>query len=492
MQTNGWNLQHTYTNLPPIFYKNQSPEAAPSPKMVIFNQDLARDLGINPYTPCEKIFSGLVLPPGAKPICQAYAGYQFGHFAMLGDGRAVLLGEQITPGGRRYDIQLKGSGPTPFSRNGDGYAALLPMLREYIVSEAMAHLGIPTTRSLAVALTGKPVYREKTLPGAVLTRVAASHIRVGTFNYAAAFGTEDDTRALADYCIWRHFPWLLESEPQGRYVLFLREIASRQAALIASWQLIGFIHGVMNTDNTSICGETIDYGPCAFMDTYDPDTVFSSIDTAGRYAYKNQPTIGAWNLSRLAEALLPLFHKDKNKAIALAEKEIATYQESYDKHWLAGMRAKLGITNESPDDAALIAELLDLMHKHKLDFTNTFRALSHTAGKAEFPPKTPALPNTSAAAALPKTQDFVNWQEKWRARLGQAGLNQAAEVMDKHNPAVIPRNHRVEEALSAAGHEDFHAMHSLLAALRTPYDESDMYSLPPGPVSCSYKTFCGT
>ena len=479
MHTTGWNLEHTYTNLPKIFFKNQAPEAAPHPKMVIFNHELARDLGLDPASPCEKIFSGTALPPGARPISQAYAGYQFGHFAMLGDGRAVLLGEQITPSGGRYDIQLKGSGPTPFSRGGDGYAALLPMLREYIVSEAMHSLGIPTTRSLAVTVTGRPVYREAALTGAVLTRVAASHIRVGTFNYAAAFGTVEDIRALADYCIWRHFPLLSGAEPQGRYVSLLREVAGRQAALIAGWQLAGFIHGVMNTDNMSVSRETIDYGPCAFMDVYDPDTVFSSIDTAGRYAYKNQPAIGAWNLSRLAEALLPLLHADENKAVELAEKEIETYREAYDKHWLAGMRAKLGITNTNPDDAALIAELLDLMHAHKLDYTSTFRALSHAVKNPEFLSKTPAL---------------TTWQEKWLARLGPAGQKQAPAIMDKHNPAVIPRNHRVEEALAAAGRGDFSVMHNLLEALRKPYEESDIYSRPPmpGPACCSYKTFCGT
>jgi len=477
MENNSWNLEHTYTSLPQIFYKKQKPEGCPHPRMVIYNQNLARDLGLEADMPCEKIFTGLVLPPDAKPICQAYAGYQFGHFTMLGDGRAVLLGEQITPAGRRFDIQLKGSGPTPFSRRGDGYAALLPMLREYIISEAMFFLGIPTTRSLAVVLTGRPVIREEVLPGAVLTRVAGSHIRFGTFDYAFAFGTEDDIRALADYCIWRHFPWIVKEESQSRYLTFFREVAERQAALIASWQLTGFIHGVMNTDNMSICGETIDYGPCAFMDTYDPDTVFSSIDTAGRYAYKNQPAIGAWNLSRLAEALLPLLHEDENKAIELAQSEIRNYQASYDKHWLYGMRVKLGITKENPEDATLIAELLDLMQKHKLDFTNTFRALSHTGNKADIP---------SEAA------DFAAWQAKWRARLGQEGLQHAPAVMDKYNPAIIPRNYHVEAALTAAGQHDYSVMHDLLAALRKPYKESDMFSLPPRRDSCGYKTFCGT
>jgi len=496
MQSNSWNLEDTYTSLPQIFYRYHSPAAALNPQMVIYNHELARDLGLNPNNPCEKIFSGTALPPGAKPICQAYAGYQFGHFAMLGDGRAVLLGEQITPTGNRFDVQLKGAGPTPFSRGGDGYAALLPMLREYIISEAMFHLGIPTTRSLAVTLTGKPVIREKKLSGAVLTRIAGSHIRVGTFNYAAAFGTAEDVRALADYSIWRHFPWIAEhgewreaavpsSKLSGRYILFFREVAARQAALIAGWQLIGFVHGVMNTDNMSICGETIDYGPCAFMDTYDPDTVFSSIDATGRYAYKNQPVIGAWNLSRFAEVLLPLFHENEDEAIELAKHEIERYRDVYQKTWLNGMRAKLGIDGESTEDAGIADELLALMHEHKLDYTNTFLALTHAGEKAGMPSESSGL---ATKMPLPKMPDFTAWQKKWLARRGEL---HNAPVMNA-NPAVIPRNHRVEEALAAAGHGDFSVMHDLLAALRQPYEESDMYSQPPGADSCSYKTFCGT
>ena len=520
MPTHGFNIEHTYTSLPQIFYQYHNPTLAKTPQTVIFNCELAQNLGLNPSSPWDKILSGTKLPPKAKPICQAYAGYQFGHFAMLGDGRAVLLGEQITPSGNRYDIQLKGAGPTPLSRGGDGYAALLPMLREYIVSEAMFHLGIPTTRSLAVVLTGKPVMREKILPGAVLTRVATSHIRVGTFNYSSAFGTVEDTRALADYCIWRHFPWILPSgKPLSRYVLFFREVATRQAELIAKWQLVGFIHGVMNTDNMSICGETIDYGPCAFMDTYDPDTVFSSIDAAGRYAYKNQPVIGAWNLSRFAEALLPMFHENETKAIELAQGEIERYQQAYEKHWLAGMRAKLGLEGEKPEDAGIAEELLDLMYKHKLDFTNTFRALSHTGisrAGSEAGVAIPALngstqakkskhfkafpPSRQQAASgadinvnghkLPETPDFTAWHKKWRKRQGNQEC--ASQIMNKHNPAVIPRNYRVEEALAAAGQGDYSVMHNLLAALRKPFEECDMYTLPPVQGSCGYKTFCGT
>ncbi|MCL1862566.1 MAG: YdiU family protein [Defluviitaleaceae bacterium] len=414
-----WNFEHTYSELPEIFFREQKPEVAPAPKMVIFNEELAADLGLNSdeLKNSPEIFAGTVLPHGAKPLSQAYAGYQFGHFAMLGDGRAVLLGEHITPDGRRFDIQLKGSGRTPFSRNGDGYASLLPMLREYIISEAMHALGIPTTRSLAVVLTRTDVFREKILQGAVLTRVASSHIRVGTFDYASAFGTRTDLQALADYSIWRHFPEIQDTE--NKYSLFLKKVAERQAALVAKWQLVGFVHGVMNTDNMSICGETIDYGPCAFMDTYDPDTVFSSIDTEGRYAYKNQPKIGAWNLSRLAEALLP---------IASTGDAIKHYHECYKKNWLNGMRAKM----ETP-----IEETLSKMEQDKSDYTNSFSHL-------------------------------------------------------KQNPKVIPRNHKVEEALAAAGQGDFSVMHKLLAALKNPYIHSEEYSHPPTATCCNYKTFCGT
>jgi len=480
IQNQGWRLEHTYTSLPAIFYRNQNPTTAPTPKMVIFNERLAHDLGLNPEILNAKpeIFSGTKLPHGAKPISQAYAGYQFGYFAMLGDGRAVLLGEQITPQGSRYDIQLKGSGPTHFSRNGDGLAALLPMLREYIISEAMFCLGIPTTRSLAVALTGRDVTREKVLPGAVLTRVASSHIRVGTFNYASAYGTKEDLRALADYSIWRHFSILTNKEnaEQNKYVQFLREVAKLQASLIAKWQLVGFIHGVMNTDNMAISGETIDYGPCAFMDIYDPDTVFSSIDAAGRYAYKNQPKIGAWNLSRLAESLLPLIHEDNEEALSLAQREIEYYWDSYNDNWLAGMRAKLGIVTPEPDDINLITGLLDLMARHKLDYTNTFYALANPDKKLFL-----------------DTSDFHAWHKKWQDRLSRQMQSQlSTDTMKKANPAVIPRNHRVEEALSAAESGDYSVMNSLLAALNKPYEESETYSLPPALASCNYKTFCGT
>ena len=478
MAIDGWNFEHTYASLPEIFYRDQAPADSPNPQMVIFNRGLTQALGLNGDTleASPEIFCGHALPDGARPISQAYAGYQFGHFAMLGDGRAVLLGEHVAPDGRRFDIQLKGSGLTHFSRGGDGLAALVPMLREYIISEAMSTLGIPTTRSLAVVLTGKDVVREKVLKGAVLTRVASSHIRVGTFNYISAFGTVEDTRKLADYSIRRHFPWL--EKQQNKYRLFFKEVSRLQAALIAKWQLVGFIHGVMNTDNMAISGETIDYGPCAFMDTYDPDTVFSSIDTVGRYAYKNQPGIGAWNLSRFAEALLPLFDEDRETAIALAQEDIEDYWKCFNENWLAGMRLKLGIVTNEPEDASLVAELLDLMKKHELDYTSTFRSMI-SAGQDTWP--------------LLEISELAAWRDRWRVRLNLDNQEpgRVVDVIKKHNPAVIPRNHRVEEALAAADDGDYSVMERLLEACRNPYEDSEEYSAPPKQ-TLAYKTFCGT
>ena len=479
MSTTGWSLENTYTQLPQLFFKDQMPSDIPNPKTVVLNEPLAGELGLDAgrlqATPA--LLSGGALPEGARPIAQAYAGHQYGHFTMLGDGRAVLLGEQITPEGRRFDIQLKGAGKTPFSRRGDGLAALSPMLREYIVSEAMFALGIPTTRSLAVVTTGREVIRETALQGAVLTRVAASHIRVGTFEYASAFGSGEDLRALADYSIARHFPRLQNREE--KYRLLLREVCWLQADLIAQWQLVGFVHGVMNTDNMTISGETIDYGPCAFMDVYHPDTVFSSIDAYGRYAYKNQPAIGAWNLSRLAETLLPLLSDDQEKAVALAEKEISDYWEHFGESWISGMRAKLGLTTEEPEDAELIGGLLDLMATHKLDYTNTFRALSF-AGQA-----------TAPVFNLP---GFASWQAGWQGRLARQPErpSELMDLMKSQNPAVIPRNHRVEEALAAAEKGNLRVMEDLLAALRNPFKETEGYAAPPEETACKYQTFCGT
>ena len=481
----GWNLDSTYARLPKIFYSNLNPIAVRSPKLVFFNYPLATSLGLNVEGLQNKdgvaMLSGNRIPEGSFPIAQAYAGHQFGHFTMLGDGRALLLGEQITPSGERFDIQLKGSGRTPYSRQGDGRAALGPMLREYIISEAMNAIGIATTRSLAVVTTGESVIRETDLPGAVLTRVAASHLRVGTFQYASKWGTVEDLRVLADYTLQRHFPDADAGE--NPYLFLLQEVIKRQAVLIAKWQLVGFIHGVMNTDNMALSGETIDYGPCAFMDAYDPATVFSSIDLQGRYAYGNQPHIAGWNLARFAETLLPLLHVNQAEAVKLAQDAISDFAELYHRNWLAGMRAKLGIFNEEIQDESLIKHLLDMMHKHGADYTNTFRALTFD------------MPEDTALFGI---AEFVQWYELWQMRLGrqQESKTISQQLMRSCNPAVIPRNHRVEAALDAAvKQEDYSLVERLLDLLSSPYAHSTEqadYTTLPELSTRSYRTFCGT
>ncbi|MCM3781856.1 YdiU family protein [Neobacillus mesonae] len=481
----GWNLDNSYSRLPELLYKNILPTAVNSPHIVVFNKPLAQSLGLDAELLDSEegaaVLAGNVLPEAAYPIAQAYAGHQFGHFTMLGDGRAVLLGEQITPDGNRLDIQLKGAGRTPYSRGGDGRAALGPMLREYIISEAMYGLGIPTTRSLAVVATGEPVFREDELPGAILTRVADSHLRVGTFQYARNWGSIDDLRTLADYTLMRHFADIEQGE--DRYLMLLREVIKRQAELIAKWQLVGFIHGVMNTDNMALSGISIDYGPCAFMDTYDPATVFSSIDREGRYAYGNQPQIGAWNLARFAEALLPLLDENEEKAIQLAENEISEFFGLFHHSWLSGLRAKLGIFSEEKEDETLIAELLQLMEQHKADYTHTFRSLTLEQRVAE---------------ELFESSEYQDWYSRWQKRLErqEESKEESLALMKRSNPAVIPRNHRVEEALEAAVEdEDWTVMEELLHVLSNPYaysKEQEEYAvLPPG-TNCSYQTFCGT
>lgn len=482
----GWNLEHRYAELPEAFFQHVHPTPVRAPELVVLNDRLAESLGLDPDALRSEegvaVLAGNRVPEGSLPIAQAYAGHQFGYFTMLGDGRAILLGEQITPTGERYDIQLKGSGPTAYSRGGDGRAALGPMLREYIISEAMHALGIPTTRSLAVVTTGEVVFRETFLPGAVLTRVASSHLRVGTFQYAAAYRTRDELQALADHALQRHEPDV-DPESPDRYLQLLRGVVERQADLISQWQLVGFIHGVMNTDNMTISGETIDYGPCAFMNEYDPATVFSSIDRHGRYAYGNQPSIGGWNLARFAEALLPLLHEETDKAIELAQECVSAYADLYRRRWLAGMRRKLGLINEEEGDAALIDQLLTLMHRHRADFTNTFRAL--TLGQTE------QLP-------MHDVSEWKEWHERWLQRLARQpiGIDEARRRMKQVNPAVIPRNHRVEEALSAAvDHGDLSVMQRLLDALADPYryaPEQEEYVAPPPPSPVPYRTFCGT
>jgi serine/tyrosine/threonine adenylyltransferase len=481
----GWNFDNSYARLPQTFFTAQNPTPVHSPKIAVFNKTLAASLGLSTETLQSSdeaaLFAGNKIPDGASPLAQAYAGHQFGHFTMLGDGRAVLLGEQITPQGERFDIQLKGSGRTPYSRGGDGRAALGPMLREYIISEAMHALGIPTTRSLAVVTTGEEIARESYLPGAILTRVAASHLRVGTFQYAARWGTKEELQELADYAIKRHYPEIEDLE--NKYLAFLQEVIKRQAILITKWQLVGFIHGVMNTDNMTISGETIDYGPCAFMDTYDPATVFSSIDREGRYAYGNQPNIGVWNLARLAEALLPLLDENQEEAVTLAQDKLSDFAHLFETNWLEGMRAKLGLFNEEEQDKTLIKDLLDLMRKHDADYTNTFRALT--------------LDRPEETNLQGKTE-FTEWLERWKERLERQEDSKDAsrQLMRNSNPAVIPRNHRVEEALEAAVENgDYSVMERLLDVLANPYaysPEQEEYCGLPAQSTQPYRTFCGT
>ncbi|OLN31953.1 protein adenylyltransferase SelO [Desulfosporosinus metallidurans] len=481
----GWNLDNSYARLPKSFFTTLNPIPVRSPKLIILNDPLATSLGLNVQVLQGEdgvaVLAGNQIPEGALPLAQAYAGHQFGHFTMLGDGRALLLGEQITPLGERVDIQLKGSGRTPYSRGGDGRAALGPMLREYIISEAMHALGIATTRSLAVVTTGESVIRDTELPSAILTRVAASHLRVGTFQYVSKWGTVKDLRVLADYTLQRHFPDV--DDVENRYLLLLQEVLKRQAVLIAKWQLVGFIHGVMNTDNMALSGETIDYGPCAFMDAYDPATVFSSIDLHGRYAYGNQPHIAGWNLARFAETLLPLLHADQEQAVKLAQDALSDFTELYHLNWLAGMRAKLGIFNEEIQDESLIEGLLSMMQKYRADYTNTFRALT-----SDNPEDTVLFGIT----------EFTQWHELWQARLGRQQEPKASShlLMRNSNPALIPRNHRVEAVLEAAVKEgDYSVMERLLDVLSSPYaysPEQADYSTLPAPPTHPYRTFCGT
>jgi uncharacterized protein YdiU (UPF0061 family) len=485
----GWNFDNSYTRLAKTFFIKQKPTAVKAPHIMLFNQSLARMLGLNTDALLEdeasSTFSGNTIPVGAEPIAQAYAGHQFGHLNMLGDGRAILLGEHITPEGNRYDIQLKGAGATAYSRRGDGRAALGPMLREYIISEAMHALRIATTRSLAVVTTGELVYRDSALPGAILTRVAASHIRVGTFQFAASHNNSELVKSLADYTLSRHFPTLVSTE--NKYLSLLNAVINSQAKLIAQWMQVGFIHGVMNTDNMSICGESIDFGPCAFMNSYDPATVFSSIDQQGRYAFGNQPTIAQWNLTRFAETLLPLLHQNLEESIRIAENALSAFAVKYQQYWLAGMRAKLGLFSEESDDLALIEELLSCMKKYRMDYTNTFRDLSLGLQMNSI---IPAEENSDRP-------DFITWRNHWLKRLSNQteSIDDAIALMLKTNPAVIPRNHQVEAALSAAELGDFTVLEKLLEVLSKPFndDASHMsYRMPPLPTAIPYKTFCGT
>jgi uncharacterized protein YdiU (UPF0061 family) len=464
-------FDHSYARDLPGTYLRVAPDPAPAPRLLVLNHPLATALGLDlTVAEAEAWFSGASLPPGADPIAQAYAGHQFGGFSpQLGDGRAHLLGEVLAPDGQRYDLQLKGSGKTPFSRGGDGKAAIGPMLREYLISEFMAAMGVPTTRSLAVVATGEAVWRETKLPGAVLARVAASHLRVGTFQFFAARGDQANVKALADYAIARHYPDLVQAD--NPYLALLDTVIATQAKLIAQWMGLGFIHGVMNTDNMAISGETIDYGPCAFMEGYAPGTVFSSIDHQGRYAYANQPLILGWNLARLAETLLPLLDRDQDKAVDLANDRLTGIAPRYRSGWLTVMRRKLGLIGEDPDDAPLADDLLTAMTG--ADWTLTFRRLADETALR------PLFPDFTAMQA---------WLPRWRAR---AGNGAAARIADA-NPAVIPRNHKVEAALSAATEGDMAPFHALLAAIQTPFTEAEPYALPAPSGFGQYVTFCGT
>lgn len=475
----GWNLNNSYSQLPEVFFAEATPEEATSPKVVLLNKGLAESLGLEVEELNPEVLCGNELPEGAAPIAQAYAGHQFGNFTMLGDGRAILLGEQLTPSGDRVDIGLKGSGPTAFSRGGDGLAALGPMLREYIISEAMHALGIPTSRSLSVTLTGNDVHRENILPGAVLVRTASSYLRVGTFQYAAARQVPEDLKKLADYAIERHYPDIASQD--NPYELLLGNVIERQAALLAKWQLVGFIHGVMNTDNMTISGETIDYGPCAFMDVYDPATVFSSIDVNGRYKYGNQPGIASWNLARFAETLLPLLDENQDEAIQIAEKQLARFGNIFEREWLSGMREKLGLLDEQPLDEALSKELLLIMKDAQADFTNTFRALTDE--------------NVEQSDWFSEDA-FCEWKKKWETRRKQqtATIEESYEIMRLSNPSVIPRNNRVEEAIEAAENGDFSVLHKLNQVLASPYSysEEQVDYTKPTDSSAPYRTYCGT
>ncbi len=480
----GWRLEHSYAGLPACLFGRVAPARVRAPRWIRFNAPLALELGLNPAAfdapEAAALFAGNVLPENARLLAQAYAGHQFGHFTTLGDGRAILLGEQVTPSGDRRDVQLKGAGPTPYSRRGDGRAALGPMLREYLISEAMHALGVPTTRSLAVVATGEPVFREETLPGAVLARIAASHLRVGTFEWAAANGDMEALRALTDYALRRHFPEAVD--PAEPALALLHAVAERQASLIARWQLVGFVHGVMNTDNMALSGETIDYGPCAFLDTYHPSAVFSSIDHQGRYAFGNQPGIARWNLARFAETLIPLLHPDETKAVEMANGVLGQFAARFGRHWLDGMRNKLGLLGSDPGDQSLAEGLLTWMHDRQADFTDTFRRLS-----------SPEL----GSGLAPGDSQFEAWRKLWRSRLDAAGRSPeaVARAMQQANPAVIPRNHLVESALDAATRGDMVPFDRLLQALAAPYDYCrptvEFHDLPPRN-SPPYRTFCGT
>jgi len=483
MKNIGFKFENTYAKLPEILATKLVPVPVKKPKLIIFNNRLAKDLGLDVNSVSEddltNLFSGNKLPSGSEPLAQAYCGHQFGHFVMLGDGRAIVLGEHLTPSGKRIDIQFKGSGRTPYSRSGDGRAALGPMLREYIISEAMHGLNIPTTRSLAVVATGEMVQREVALQGAVLTRVASSHLRVGTFQYLAARQDIKSLKELVSYTIKRHYPEFINSKNQA--LELLRIVIKKQAYLIAEWMRVSFIHGVMNTDNMTISGETIDYGPCAFMDYYDPKTVFSSIDLHGRYAFGNQPNIAEWNLARFAESILPLFDLDNKKAISIAEQEINNFKDIFKNNFTKMMKGKLGLISNEIEDDKLMKDLFQLMFKNEADYTNTFVYLMNGSVPQE---------------KLIKDKNFIEWKNKWNSRLSKnQDIIKAKELMTKNNPIIIPRNHLIESALSKAEQGNLDEFNKLILALKDPYKDNGQYTGLKNPAPQSekkYQTFCGT
>jgi len=480
--TIGWHFDNTYSKLSKTFREEIKPTPVHDPNLVILNEELAKNLNLDfskvNNKDLAKLFSGNVLPNDTNTIAQAYAGHQFGHFTMLGDGRAVLLGEHLVNNTKRFDIQFKGSGRTSFSRSGDGRAVLGPMLREYIISEAIHALNIPTTRSLAVVSTGEKVVRENLLPGAILTRVASSHIRVGTFQYIAAKQNIDDLTTLVDYTVERHYPEIQSSKNKALDLLNL--VMEKQCQLVINWMRVGFIHGVMNTDNMTLSGETIDYGPCAFMDHYDPKTVFSSIDKFGRYSFSNQPPITKWNLARLAECLIPLIDKNEDQAIKIATEIIDNFQNIYEIKWLNMMRDKLGLFGEDKDDLELINNLLNWMQSNQADYTNTFCFLMNI---------------NSIQDQIYNDKDFIDWSKNWGERIliNGGSKENSLELMKKNNPIVIPRNHKVEEALEAANNNDLKPMNNLLAILEKPYTkQSNIENFQVPSKNKNYQTFCGT
>ena len=482
--TIGWHFDNSYSRLPKAFKEDTNPTPVNSPEILVFNKDLAKKLDLDFSNTnndnLSKIFSGNILPEGSNSIAQAYAGHQFGHFTMLGDGRAVLIGEHLTKNSERFDIQFKGSGRTPFSRSGDGRAVLGPMLREYIISKAMHSLKISTTRSLAVVKTGEDVVREQILKGAILTRVALGHLRVGTFQYIAAKQNISDLEILINYTIEKYYPNIKSSK--NKALDLLNVLIEKQTQLVIDWMRVGFIHGVMNTDNMSISGETIDYGPCAFMNTYDPKTVFSSIDQSGRYAYDNQPKITKWNLTRFAECLIPLIHKNEDEAIKLATNALDAFEQNYEIKWLNMMRDKLGLYGEDKEDKDLIIELLNWMQKHNADYTDTFVFLM---GKK--------IKNSE----IYNEADFNLWKDKWKKRLTMFNSthDKSVALMHSTNPLIIPRNHKVEEALTLANDGDLTLFNKLLEILKNPYqvNNDDLDFMSPAPHNDKkYQTYCGT